>query len=65
VATEPQWRFGVANDKGELGLVTDEEEALKRHQKAADGGQAGAQCRLAEAYDGGELSLVTDEERRR
>jgi TPR repeat protein len=30
-----------------LGLVTDEEEALKWHRKAADGGHAGAQCRLA------------------
>ena len=41
-----QWRLGVAYNgdelglKGDLGLLTDEEEALKWHRKAADGDHA-------------------------
>ena len=37
-----QLRLAEAYERGELGLVTDEEEALKWHRKAAEGGDDGA-----------------------
>ena len=57
-----QDRLGETYEHGDLGLVTDEEVALKWFQKAADGGDSYAQCRLADAHEGGELSLLTNEQ---
>ena len=48
----------MAYERGELGLVTDEEEALSLHRKAAEGGLAEAQRRLGWAYEGGEIVVA-------
>ena len=61
-----QLRLAEAYERGELGLVTDEEEALKWYRKAAEDGERAeehiAQRRLGFAYENGELGLLTDEE---
>ena len=57
-----QWRLGKAYEFGDLGLLTDEEKALKWHRQAVDGGDGYAQDRLGDAYEKGELGLVTDKE---
>ena len=48
-----QGRLGEAYENGDLGRAIDLQVALMWFQKAAQGGDSCAQCRLAEAHEGG------------
>ena len=50
----------MAYEKGELGLVTDEEEALKWYKMAAEVGNGYAQRRLGVAYTNRKLGVEID-----